>query len=257
MSPKKKKKEESISLYGDGIGAVEYVSHMGDDLTIVNSARVSFGVEKDKLDVKDEKLIRYLIKHKHTSTSSILNTPQWGRADISESSFQLFLQSNFLHLMFHLEQKLRVTRHAERALLCIQHLLQLVGKQGVLLFVPKVMAVLSHALNDRLVALLIPAKPEGRVLLRKLDQTVRHLLQVALGLGLDGNLDHGVGEVHLLQDDRVVRRADRVTREGVLQADHRDDLPCTDLVEGIPILGVHLEDPRDVLLAVRRGVEDT
>ena len=68
MSPKKKKKEESISLYGDGIGAVEYVSHMGDDLTIVNSARVSFGVEKDKLDVKDEKLIKYLIKHKHTST---------------------------------------------------------------------------------------------------------------------------------------------------------------------------------------------
>ena len=68
MSPKKKKKEESISLYGDGIGAVEYVSHMGDDLTIVNSARVSFGVEKDKLDAKDKKLIKYLIKHRHTST---------------------------------------------------------------------------------------------------------------------------------------------------------------------------------------------
>jgi thymidylate synthase (FAD) len=41
---------------------------MGDDLTIVNSARVSFGVEKDELDDKDKKLINYLIKHKHTST---------------------------------------------------------------------------------------------------------------------------------------------------------------------------------------------
>lgn len=57
-----------IDLYGDGIGSVDYVSHMGSDLTVVNSARVSFGVEKNKLDEKDRKLIKYLIKHKHTST---------------------------------------------------------------------------------------------------------------------------------------------------------------------------------------------
>ena len=42
--------KQRIELYGDGIGAVEYVNHMGNDLTIVNSARVSFGVEKDELD---------------------------------------------------------------------------------------------------------------------------------------------------------------------------------------------------------------
>lgn len=41
---------------------------MGSDLTVVNSARVSFGVQKDSLDEKDKKLINYLIKHKHTST---------------------------------------------------------------------------------------------------------------------------------------------------------------------------------------------
>ena len=35
--------QHKIELYDDGIGAVEYVSHMGDDLTVVNSARVSFG----------------------------------------------------------------------------------------------------------------------------------------------------------------------------------------------------------------------
>ena len=59
---------EIVELYGDGIGKVEYVSHMGSDLTIVNSARVSFGVEKRELDDKDKKLIKYLIKHRHTST---------------------------------------------------------------------------------------------------------------------------------------------------------------------------------------------
>lgn len=57
-----------IDLYGDGIGFVEYDQHMGNDVTIVNAARVSFGKKKDVLDEKDEKLIRYLIKHKHTST---------------------------------------------------------------------------------------------------------------------------------------------------------------------------------------------
>ncbi len=57
-----------INLYGDGIGSVDYVSHMGSDLTVVNSARVSFGVEKNELDEKDKKLIKYLINHRHTST---------------------------------------------------------------------------------------------------------------------------------------------------------------------------------------------
>ena len=55
-------------LYDDNIGVVEYVQHMGDDLTIVNSARVSFGKQKENMDEKDERLIKYLIKHRHTST---------------------------------------------------------------------------------------------------------------------------------------------------------------------------------------------
>ena len=45
-------KHKKIELYGDGIGSVEYVNHMGEDLTVVNSARVSFGVEKDELEDK-------------------------------------------------------------------------------------------------------------------------------------------------------------------------------------------------------------
>ena len=59
---------KTIPLYHDDIGSVSYVEHMGSDLTVVNSARVSFGIEKTELDDKDRKLIRYLIKHRHTST---------------------------------------------------------------------------------------------------------------------------------------------------------------------------------------------
>ena len=60
--------KQSIELFDDGIGRVEYVQHMGQDITVVNSARVSFGKQKKEVDYKDKKLIKYLIEHRHTST---------------------------------------------------------------------------------------------------------------------------------------------------------------------------------------------
>ena len=56
-----------VELFGDEIGAVEYVSHMGSDLSVVNAARVSFGAEKEEVDEKDIKLINYLMSHNHSS----------------------------------------------------------------------------------------------------------------------------------------------------------------------------------------------
>lgn len=58
----------NIEIYGDGIGRVELVDHMGSDITVVNAARVSFGKHKETMDEKDERLVKYLIKHRHTST---------------------------------------------------------------------------------------------------------------------------------------------------------------------------------------------
>ena len=57
---------------------VTYVDHMGDDLSVVNAARVSFGKKSDYmprihmgepkvLQFKDDKLIKYLAKHNHKS----------------------------------------------------------------------------------------------------------------------------------------------------------------------------------------------
>ena len=60
--------KRSVDVYGDGIGRVDLVDYMGDDLTIVNSARVSFGKHKEALDEKDKRLVNYLVKHRHTST---------------------------------------------------------------------------------------------------------------------------------------------------------------------------------------------
>tara|TARA_R100001082_G_scaffold100224_2_gene69280 strand:- start:16467 stop:17138 length:672 start_codon:yes stop_codon:yes gene_type:complete len=61
--------------------AVTYINHMGDDLTVVNAARVSFGKQKEALGYTgaegramrpvlsdgDVRLIRYLAKHRHMS----------------------------------------------------------------------------------------------------------------------------------------------------------------------------------------------
>jgi len=46
---------------------VECLEIFGNELTIVNAARVSFGKQKNVLDESDEKLIAYLIRHRHFS----------------------------------------------------------------------------------------------------------------------------------------------------------------------------------------------
>ena len=43
------------------------IDKLGNDLTVVNSARVSFGKRKEKFDESDRKLVKYLAKHKHWS----------------------------------------------------------------------------------------------------------------------------------------------------------------------------------------------
>lgn len=44
---------------------IELLNYFGDDLMIVNAARVSFGKTKEAFDCKDEKLLNYLVNHKH------------------------------------------------------------------------------------------------------------------------------------------------------------------------------------------------
>ncbi len=46
-------------------GFVEYVDHLGSDLTVCNSARVSFNNHKEEFDDNDAKLIKYLADHNH------------------------------------------------------------------------------------------------------------------------------------------------------------------------------------------------
>lgn len=46
---------------------VELLSYFGNDLMAINAARVSFGKHTDVFGLKEERLIKYLVEHKHTS----------------------------------------------------------------------------------------------------------------------------------------------------------------------------------------------
>ena len=48
-------------------GSVELLDTFGDDLTVVNAARVSFNKESSQINPKDAGLIKYLATHEHTS----------------------------------------------------------------------------------------------------------------------------------------------------------------------------------------------
>ena len=63
---------------------VTLVDWMGDDLSVVNAARVSFDKEHITIDSRDEKLIKYLAEHNH-----------WSRSDMHHCN----LESKHLYLL--------------------------------------------------------------------------------------------------------------------------------------------------------------
>lgn len=60
---------ESVTIdpLGDGISSVTLVRASGSDIDVVNAARVSYGKVVTEITDKDVKLIRYLMRHNHTS----------------------------------------------------------------------------------------------------------------------------------------------------------------------------------------------
>lgn len=51
----------------DGIGSVELLETFGNDLTVVNAARVSFAKEVHEMTDRDAKLVKYLADHNHVT----------------------------------------------------------------------------------------------------------------------------------------------------------------------------------------------
>ena len=114
---------------------------------------------------------------------------------------------------------------------------------------------LAHALNDRLVGLLVAGVVERGVFLGELVQPDAHLLEVALRLGLDRHLDDGVRELHALEHDRVALVAQRLSGDDVLETADRDDVSGPRRFNVLARVGVHLQQPPHALLLALVGVE--
>jgi len=56
-----------IKFLLDGTGSMQVLGTFGDDLTVVNAARVSFAKESVEMTEADKKLIKYLATHGHIS----------------------------------------------------------------------------------------------------------------------------------------------------------------------------------------------
>ena len=61
------KEAKTLWIAPDGIGRIELLETFGDDLTVVNAARVSFAKESTEMTGRDEKLIKYLAEHNHVT----------------------------------------------------------------------------------------------------------------------------------------------------------------------------------------------
>ena len=55
------------NILGDDIGRLELIDWLGDDLTVVNTARVSYGKESETFSEADGKLLTFLATHGHLS----------------------------------------------------------------------------------------------------------------------------------------------------------------------------------------------
>ena len=115
---------------------------------------------------------------------------------------------------------------------------------------------LAHAGDDGLAGLVVGGHLEGRVLLGELGQSQGHLVLLGLSLGLDGNVDNGLSELDLLEDDLLALGAQGVTGGGVLETDASDDVAGGSVVTVDTLGGVHLEDAAEALTLTVGSVDN-
>ena len=110
--------------------------------------------------------------------------------------------------------------------------------------------------DDGLAGLLVGADAERRVLVGQRLQRLAELVLVALRLRLDGDVDHRLGELHPLEDDRVAAVAQRVAGGRLLEAEPGDDVAGHRRVEVLALVGVHQQDAAEPLAPLLGRVVD-
>ena len=115
---------------------------------------------------------------------------------------------------------------------------------------------LAHALDHGLAALGVERDAEAGVLLGEPAERGRHLLLVGLGLGLDRDLDHRVGELDALEDHGVARIRQGFPGGGVLEPGQRHDVAGLGMSDLLARIRVHQQHAADPLALALDGIED-
>ncbi len=115
---------------------------------------------------------------------------------------------------------------------------------------------LAHAGDDGLAGLLVGVHAERGIFLGQTAQGHAHLFLVDLGLGLDRLRNHRFRELHALEGDHLVLIAQRLAGGHVFQTHARGDVTGADFLDFLALVGVHLQQTPDALLAALDRVID-
>src|SRR5260221_2309092 len=106
---------------------------------------------------------------------------------------------------------------------------------------------LPHAADDGLTTLGVGMHPEGGILFRQFVEGDRHLVLVGTCSRLDSNVDHRLREGDRFQYNRVLRITEGVTCAGVTQAYRGTDIPSSNLVDILAVIGMHTQQAPNAL----------
>src|SRR5690606_30243293 len=115
---------------------------------------------------------------------------------------------------------------------------------------------LAHAGNDGLAGFLVGGDAERGVFLCQARQRDAHLFLVGLRLGLNGLRNHGLGELHALEQNVLTDVAQRFTRRDVFKTHHGSDVTGQNFLDLGTVVGVHLQDTANAFLLALDGVVD-
>ena len=112
----------------------------------------------------------------------------------------------------------------------------------------------THAADNRLAGLVVALHREGGVFLGQFGEGDAQLVKILLGLGLYGDTDHGIRELHGFQGDGLLLQAHGVTGAEVFETDSGADVSRLHEIDGILVVGVHLVQTGYALLLAGAGV---
>ena len=115
---------------------------------------------------------------------------------------------------------------------------------------------LTHTADDRLASLGIGFDGEGRVFFGQLTEGDSQLVEVSLGLGLDRQTDHGIGEGDRLEHHGMILVTDGIACTQLLETHCCANVASLDEVDGVLLVGVHLVKPGNTLLLAGACVQD-